>query len=145
MHSIDKCLQKSIQSPILPKNELSQEEIIQLEQQRIRQREETLKCQIQRIDLLLRKLVGAVGRVDKKRSREANEVRKLIMERIRKHDDDDDDEGYWSDDSVVRNFACSMLCTEINDDWYYEMNNPLVRSMKVTFDEFQRDRKVDIQ
>merc|ERR1712176_292636 len=87
LYEIDDCLQKSLQSPIPPKNQLSQEEMARLEEQRTQQREETLKCQTQRIDQLLRKLVGAVGRADKKRSREANEARKSIMEGIRKRGD----------------------------------------------------------
>jgi len=135
LNEIDQCLHKSLGSPILPKNELSKEEMDQLEQQRRQQQEETLKCQIQRIDQLLRKLVGAVGRVEKKRSREANDTRKSIMERSRK----EDDLIALSDESVVNQFACLILGTEINSDWT-ELDNALVHSINRTFQEFLQDR-----
>ena len=81
------CIQKSLRSPVVPKRELSREEIDQMENKRMRDREETNKSEVQRIDQLLRKFVGAVGRVDKKKSKEANEIRKSILETIRKHAD----------------------------------------------------------
>lgn len=135
LSEIDQCIHKSIQSPILPKKEISQEEIAKLEQQRIQQQEETLKCQMQRIDQLLRKLVGAVGRVEKKRSREANEIRKSIMERIRKQDDVVE----MSDECVVQLFACSILDVEVNSAWL-DLDNPLAQSIKYTVQEVQQDR-----
>ena len=72
-NDIEQCINASLQSPIRAKKEYSAEQIAQAEQERERQRIETLKCKSQRIDLLLRKLVGAVGRVDKKRSKEARQ------------------------------------------------------------------------
>mmetsp|Transcript_4538 Transcript_4538/g.11426 ORF Transcript_4538/g.11426 Transcript_4538/m.11426 type:complete len:392 (+) Transcript_4538:129-1304(+) len=137
LHEIDKCLQKSLLSPILPRDEICPEEIFQLEQQRIRQREETLKCQVQRIDQLLRKLVGAVGRVDKKKSKEANDTRKSMMEKIRKRDDSMIND--TSDDSVSRHFVCLILGTETSSKWH-QLDNPLVRSIKDVLREFQEDR-----
>eukprot|EP00581_Thalassiosira_minuscula_P031259 CAMPEP_0183760670 /NCGR_PEP_ID=MMETSP0739-20130205/7906_1 /TAXON_ID=385413 /ORGANISM="Thalassiosira miniscula, Strain CCMP1093" /LENGTH=186 /DNA_ID=CAMNT_0025998677 /DNA_START=114 /DNA_END=675 /DNA_ORIENTATION=+ len=128
------CIEKALQSPILPKNELSREEIDRLEKQRQKQREETLKCETQRIDQLLRKLVGAVGRVEKKRSREANEARKSIMEKVRKHDGTID----RSEDSIVQHFAKLMTGTEMGKDWY-DVDDPIIQSMKATFQEFQKE------
>jgi tRNA uridine 5-carbamoylmethylation protein Kti12 len=124
------CLLSSLESPILPKNELSEDQIAQLQHQRILQREETLKCEIQRIDQLLRKLVGAVGRVDKKRSREANVLRRSILEMIRQ----DNDVVKMEHDCIVQHFACSMLGTEFNSDWLY-LDNALVLSIKEAYQE----------
>jgi hypothetical protein len=130
---IHECLRLSLQSPILPKNELSQEQISQLEHHRIRERDETLKCEIQRIDQLLRKLVGAVGRVEKKRSREANEIRKSMLEMIRQHDVVD-----LGHDYIIRHFACSILGAELNSDWHY-LDNPLVLSIKDAYQQFEQE------
>lgn len=134
LHAMDYCFKKAQQSPISPKNELSREEIAKLEHQRIHQREETLKCQIQQIDQLLRKLVGAVGRVEKKRSREANETRKMIMEDIRKRDPID-----TSNETVVQEFAGFILGSEMNSDWHC-LENPLAQSINHAYQEFQRVR-----
>lgn len=136
LYEIDECIEKSLQSPILPKIESSQEEIELLELQRVQQREETSNCHIQRIDQLLRKLVGAVGRVDKKRTKEANDIRKSIMERIRKNNDMID---MSDDDSVAKQFACLMLGIEICDDWH-DMDNPLVNCIKDALQQFQTER-----
>ncbi|KAL3767947.1 hypothetical protein ACHAW5_006868 [Stephanodiscus triporus] len=130
---IHECLRLSLQSPILPKNELSHEQISQLEHDRIRERDKTLKCEIQRIDQLLRKLVGAVGGVEKKRSREANEIRKLMLEMIRQHDVVD-----MGHDYIIRHFACSILGTELNSDWHY-LENPLVLSIKDAYQQFEQE------
>ena len=124
---IFQCLSVSLESPIVPKSDLSEEHIAQLEQKRIRQREETLKCEIQRIDQLLRKLVGAVGRVEKKRSREANEIRKSILEMITSAGRAvTDDVGH---DYIVQHFACSILGAEFHGDWH-NLDNALVLSIK---------------
>jgi tRNA uridine 5-carbamoylmethylation protein Kti12 len=125
INEIFACLLSSLESPILPKNELSEDQISQLEHQRVLQREETFKCEIQRVDQLLRKLVGAVGRVDKERSREANIIRRSILEMIRQGNNMVD----MGHDRIVQHFACSMLGTEFNSDWHY-LNNALVLSIK---------------
>jgi tRNA uridine 5-carbamoylmethylation protein Kti12 len=114
---ISECITNSIQSPIRPKIELSEEEIAQVAMQRMHDREDTINCELQRIDRLLRKLVGVVGRIDKSRSKDANVVRKLILEMIRqKRDDDMDNIGH---DHIVQNFACSLLGVESNSNWQY--------------------------
>jgi tRNA uridine 5-carbamoylmethylation protein Kti12 len=127
INEIFQCLSVSLESPILPKSDLSEEQIAQLEQKRIREREKTLKCEIQRIDQLLRKLVGAVGRVEKKRSREANEIRKSILEMITSAGRAaTDDMGH---DYIVQHFACSILGAEFHGDWH-NLDNALVLSIK---------------
>ncbi len=128
------CLLSSLESPILLKNELSEDQIAQLEHQRMLQREETLKCKIQRIDQLLRKLVGAVGRVDKDRSRDANMIRRSILEMIRQ-DNDTVDMGL---DRIVQHFACSTLGIELISDWHH-LNNPLVLSIKEACRGFEKE------
>lgn len=138
-HFIDeirRCLEVSLESPIAPKSELSQEQIAQLEHQKILEKEETLKCEIQRIDQLLRKLVGAVGRVDKKRSREANEIRRSMLEMIREHGDMVD----MSDAHIVRNFACTILDIDSHSEWRY-LDNDLVDSMKVAYQDYENDSR----
>lgn len=133
LSEIDHCIQQSLQTPIPAKNELSKEDLAQLEQQRRVQREENRKCQIQQTDLLLRKLVGAVGRVEKKKSREANELRKSIMEKIRNDDDIVD----MSEDSVIEDFACSIIGIEVNSKWC-EVESPLVQSIKDTLESLEK-------
>ena len=140
LNRIDQCIHNALQSPITPKNELSQEELAQLEQQRAKEREETLKCKTQQLDQLLRKLVGAVGRVDKKRSREANDVRRSIMERIRINGDP----MFMRDQSIMQHFACTMLGIEFTNDWS-NTDNPLVQSINKTFEEFQQGRQSSLQ
>ena len=133
LSQIDHCIQQSLQTPMPAKNELSKEDLAQLEQERKVQQEETRKCQIQQTDLLLRKLVGAVGRVEKKKSREANELRKSIMEKIRNDDDIVD----VSQDSTVDYFACSILGIEVNSKWC-EVESPLVQSIKDTLESLEK-------
>lgn len=128
LHEVEECILRSITSPIPARSEVSEEELAQMEQNRMMQREETLKCRMHQIDKLLRKLVGAVGRVEKKRSREANEVRKSIMEKVRSEHDD-----WISDDFVVQSFTCSMLGPDQTCD------HPLQKSIQATFCEFQKD------
>ena len=126
------CIKQSLQSPILPKNELSSEEVAKIEEQRILQQEATRKCHIQQIDLLLRKLVGAVGRVEKTciLSR-ANEIRKSIIDRVRKQKDEIAD----NRDDVVRHFTSSLLGIEKSN-----LDNPLVKSINDTYQQFQKDQ-----
>ena len=130
LKKVHTCIQQSLQYPIKPTIMLTQEDTAQLEQQRIAQQEETRKCQTQQIDQLLRKLVGAVGRVEKKRSREANEVRKSIIERIRSRDND---MANMSKDAVVQHFACAMLGIDIdmNNTWR-DIDSHIVQSIKDT-------------
>ena len=125
------CIKQSLKSPILPKNELSSEEVVKIEEQRILQQEATRKCHIQQTDQLLRKLVGAVGRVEKKKSKEANEIRKSIMDRIRKHNDDEIADNR---EDVVRHFTSSLLGIET------PLDNPLAKSINDTYQQFQKDQ-----
>jgi len=131
IHSDDihTCIKQSLQSPILPKNELSSEEVAKIEEQRILQQEATRKCHIQQIDRLLRKLVGAVGRIEKKKSREANEIRKSIMDRIRKQNDDKISD---KREDFVRHFTSSLLGIEKSN-----LDSPLVKSINDTYQQFQ--------
>jgi len=123
------CIKQSLQSPILPKSELSSEEVAKIEEQRILQQEATRKCHIQQIDQLLRKLVGAVGRIEKKKSREANEIRKSIMDRIRKQNDDKMADNR---DHIVEHFTSSLLGIEKSN-----LDSPLVKSLNDTYQQFQ--------
>jgi len=114
---IKECITNSIQSPIRPKIELSMEEITQVELQRMHDREETIKCKIQRIDQLLRKLVRAVCRIDKTRYRDTSLVRNSILEMVRQQRNDGMD--IMGHDDIVQNFACSLLGIESSNDWQY--------------------------
>jgi hypothetical protein len=109
---IKECITNSIQSPIRPK-----EEITQLELQRMHDREETIKCKMQRIDQLLRKLVRAVCRIDKTRYRDTSLVRNSILEMVRQQRNDGMD--IMGHDDIVQNFACSLLGIESSNDWQY--------------------------
>ena len=132
---IEQCIYESVRYPIQAKNECPAEEIAQNEQEREHQRKETVKCQSQRIDLLLRRLVGAVGRVDKKRSKEANETRKDIIERARI----ENNVGSMSDEYIIQQFACRMLGVEASDDWQ-AMNTPMTSEIQHSFQEFLSNR-----
>lgn len=129
-----RCFHESLQSPILQKNELSREEIIKLEQKRMEDREATLNNKFQRIDQLLRKLVSAVGRIQKVKSKEANEVRKSILSMIRRCDYVDSIDDHF----IVHQFACSTLGVEV--DWH-EVDNPLAMAIKDIAQKFQQDNE----
>ena len=88
--------------------------------------------------MLLRRLVGAVGRVDKKRSKEANETRKDIIERVRI----ENNVGSMSDECIVKQFASKMLGIEASDDWQ-AMNTPLTSAIQSSFQEFLSHNRVD--
>ena len=133
LSEIHRCIEESLQSPVLPKSELSREEMIELEQKRVRDREETLKSKFHRIDQLLRKLVGAVGRIQKEKSKEANEVRKSILSALRQHDDADN----MGDDFIVQRFACSMLGSEV--DWRNVLDNPLAMAINDAARKFAKE------
>lgn len=135
LSELHRCLQDSLQSPILPKNELSREEIIKLEQMRMEDREATLNNKFQRIDQLLRKLVSAVGRIQKAKSKEANEVRKSILSMIRSCDYADSIE----DNFIVHRFACSIVGTDV--DWH-EVDNPLAMAINDVAQKFQQENGV---
>ena len=131
VHDIDKCISKSLQFPIQPKKEYSEEDMTKLEQGRQLQRAKTFKCRLQRIDLLLRKLVGGVSRADKKKSRDANEGRKEIIQRMRAENNID----IMSDEYIVQQFACKMLGVDASVGWE-TVSNPLVSELKHSFQEF---------
>ena len=131
---IETCLQESLQSPILPKEELSYEELAKLEIERQRQREETLKCQKQRIDQLLRKLVGAVGRVEKGKSKKANDAKKSIFDRVKRGEFRARNDQY--DECVALSFACHVMGLDPCTSWEDLGNDPLVKLIRDTFKEF---------
>jgi hypothetical protein len=112
---MNECITNSIQSPIRPKIELSEEEIAQVEQQRMHDREETINCKIQRIDQLLRKLVSAVCRIDKTRYRDTSVVRNSILEMVRQQRNEGMD--IMGHDNIVQNFSCILLGIESTSDW----------------------------
>ena len=126
LEQIHRRLKESLSSPIPPKYEVSPEEIAQLESERARQREDTLKCELQRLDQLLRKLVGAVGRVDKSKTKLANEARKQILDRS-KHD------GIRNDGSLVRDFTCLIEIDAYSEN---DVGSHLVTSIAEAFDAF---------
>ena len=126
LEQIQKCLKESLSSPIPLKNEVSAEEAAQLESERARQREDTLKCELQRIDQLLRKLVGAVGRIDKSKTKLANEARKQILDRSKR-------DGIGSDDRLVHDFTSLIEIDAYSTDG---VDSQLVTSIAKTFDAF---------
>ncbi len=128
LHNIDQCVKNALQSPVEAKKELTAEEIAQIQKEREFQRQKTNKCQVQRIDLLLRRLVGAVGKVDKKRSKEANDTRKVIIEKVRL-------EHVTSEENVVQQFACKMLGIDVAENWQ-SANCPLTNEIQHSFQEF---------
>ena len=122
LHNIDQCVKNALQSPVEAKKELTAEEIAQIQKEREFQRQQTNKCQVQRIDLLLRRLVGAVGKVDKKRSKEANDTRKVIIEKVRL-------EHVTSEENVVQQFACKMIGIDVAENWQ-SANCPLTNEIQ---------------
>ncbi|KAL7456020.1 hypothetical protein ACHAWC_007546 [Mediolabrus comicus] len=131
LHTIDQCVNNAFQSPVEAKKELTSEEITQIQTEKEFQRQQTSKCQVQRIDLLLRRLVGAVGKVDKKRSKEANDTRKAIIEKVRL----EHTTGVTSDENVVQQFACKMLGIDLAENWQ-SGNCPLTNEIQHSFQEF---------
>ena len=126
LEQIHRRLKESLSSPIPPKCEVSAEEIAQLESERARQREDTLKCELQRLDQLLRKLVGAVGRVDKSKTKLANEARKKILDRSKR-------DGIRNDSSLVRDFSCLIEIEAYSEN---DVDSHLVTSIAKAFDAF---------
>ncbi|KAL7484883.1 hypothetical protein ACHAW6_010495 [Cyclotella cf. meneghiniana] len=125
MTQIGQCLQEALSSPVRPKNELSAKKIAQLEAERARQREATLNCQLQRLDQMLRKLVGGVGRVDKSKSKSANEARKKMLDSFKSKN-----MVGVNDDSIVNEFT-SLVLGNVND-----LDCPLIHSIRQTFNDF---------
>lgn len=126
LEQIHKCMKESLSSPIPPKHEVSAEEIAQLESEKARQRENTLNCELQRLDQLLRKLVGAVGRVDKSKTKLANEARKQILDRSKR-------DGIRNDGSLVRDFYCLIEIDAYSEN---DVDSHLVTSIAKAFDAF---------
>jgi tRNA uridine 5-carbamoylmethylation protein Kti12 len=135
LHNIDQCIKNALQSPIEAKKELTAEEIAQIQKEKELQRQQTIKCQAQRIDLLLRRLVGAVGKVDKKRSKEANDTRKAIIEKVRL----EHTVGVTSYENVVQQFACKMLGIDVAENWQ-SAKSPLTNETQHSFQEFLSSR-----
>lgn len=135
LHNIDQCIKNALQSPIEAKKELTAEEIAQIQKEKELQRQQTNKCQVQRIDLLLRRLVGAVGKVDKKRSKEANDTRKVITEKLRL----EQTVGVTSYENVVQQFACKMLGIDVAENWQ-SAKSPLTNEIQHSFQEFLSSR-----
>jgi tRNA uridine 5-carbamoylmethylation protein Kti12 len=127
LQRIGASLNEAIKSPVVPSNNLSEEELAKLEAERTRQREATLKCQGQRIDQLLRKLVGAVGRTDKSKSKAANEARKTILDGCKSERQEKIDY-----ESLVNEFVLHV--TRNNDDT--TPSDILVKAVRFAFNDF---------
>lgn len=125
---IEDCLRRARRHPITPKQEPSPEEAARS----ARQREETLQCQTQRADRLLRRLVGAVGRVDKTRSREANDARKEILATARAPAAGVE----RSDEAIAGRFARALLGADADDDGS-SPDAPLHRAVQEALREFR--------
>jgi len=104
---IQTILEQAINSPVPPKEELTPQQVAEMEKEKDLLREETLMCRLHQIDLLLRKLVGAVGRVDKKNCKKANDARKRIVKQMKQ--DNSSFEVLKSNNEVVAlDFACDV-------------------------------------
>lgn len=129
IEQIDHCLKEALVSQIPPR--LTDEETDAIEAEKIQQRQETLKCQLQRCDQLLRKLVGAVGKVDKSKSKAANEARKKILEDCKSVSN-------LGDDFLFNSFI--QMLGFVSNSRRDDTDNPLVCSILQTFDEFVTSR-----
>lgn len=125
------CLDQAVQSPVQPKNEMTEEEIANIKAEKTRHREESLKCQMQRTDQLLRKLVGAVGKTDKSKSKIANTARKQILDGCKNEATLCD----VSDESLVKEFILLTLGEDADHE-----SNPIVHSIGLALTEFLTNR-----
>jgi hypothetical protein len=98
-----------------------------LEAERTLQQEKTLKCQVQRVDQLLRKLVGAVGKTDKSKCKAANEARKMILDRCRT-----DRLEEFDSESIVNEFTLLVMGSNDNNT----QSDLLVQAVKLAFNDF---------
>jgi tRNA uridine 5-carbamoylmethylation protein Kti12 len=135
LQQIVECIHASLQSPITPKDEMTPERLAEVEAENARQREKTLKCQVQRIDQLLRKLVGAVGRVDQSKCRRANDIRKLLLEKVKS------EEAYLDDETIANQFAFIILEKDKANIQCNELNSSLTQSIQETLHDFVSTRK----
>lgn len=127
LQRVGACLNEAIQSPVLPHNKISEEEMAKLEAERTLQQEKTLKCQVQRVDQLLRKLVGAVGKTEKSKSKAANEARKRILDRCRT-----DRLEEFDPESIVNEFTLLVMGSNDNNT----QSDLLVQAVKLAFNDF---------
>jgi hypothetical protein len=79
----------------------------------------------------LRKLVGAVGKVDKSKSKAANEARKKILEDCKSVSN-------LGDDFLFNSFI--QMLGFVSNSRRDDTDNPLVCSILQTFDEFVTNR-----
>lgn len=135
LQQIRTCLSEATCIPVPPKNDLSEEQIAKMEAEKMRHREETIKCQLQRIDQLLRKLVGAVGKVDKSKSKMANEARKSILVRHKSTCLESSDDG-----DLLHEFLHAFLDRDVDQNLNNEKSQ-LVNSVKIAFTEFVSNDK----
>ena len=135
LRRIGKCMNEAVRSPIIANEQISVEELAQFEAEKILQREETFKCQLQRVDQLLRKLVGAVGKTDKSKSTMANKTRKAILDRCKA-----DGLKTHNDESVVNEFISALVPNDVKVDSDIS-DSLLVRSIRIALDEFVTSRK----
>lgn len=131
-----KCICESIDDPVEPKSELSPEEQEQKEQDLLREREATRTNMTQQSDLLLRRLVGAVGRVEKNRSKDANATRKSIMEDVKSGDTIGD----LSPEGIALRFASAVTGNKLKH-WPDSHESPLLEAIHTSFNEFQDSRR----
>mmetsp|Transcript_20845 Transcript_20845/g.45139 ORF Transcript_20845/g.45139 Transcript_20845/m.45139 type:complete len:102 (+) Transcript_20845:136-441(+) len=92
-------------------------------------------CETQRIDQLLRKLVGAVVRVDQSKCRRANDIRKLLLEKVKS------EEAYLDDETIANQFAFIILEKDKANIQCNELNSSLTQSIKETLHDFVSTRK----
>ena len=131
-----KCICESIGDPVKPKSELSPEEQEQRKQDLLREREATRRNVTQQSDLLLRRLVGAVGRVEKNRSKDANATRKLIMDDVKSGDAIGD----LTLEGIALRFASAVTGNKLNH-WSDSHETPLLKAIHTSFNEFEDSRR----
>ncbi|KAL7461998.1 hypothetical protein ACHAXS_003424 [Conticribra weissflogii] len=108
VNKIQSILEQAINSPVSSKEELTPEQLAEMEKEKQRVKEDTLMCRLHQIDLLLRKLVGAVGRIDKKNSKKANDARKRILKQV-KQDNSSFEVLERDTEAIALDFACDVM------------------------------------
>ena len=136
-NGVIRCIHESTDNPVRPKSELSPEEQEQKKQDLLREREATRKNMTQQSDLLLRRLVGAVGRVEKNRSKDANATRKSIMDDIKCGDKIGD----LSLERIALRFASAVTGNNKLNHWSDSDETPLIKAIHSSFHEFQDSRR----
>lgn len=132
---IQTILEQAIKSPVPPKEELTPQQVAEMEKEKHRLREGTLMCRLHQIDLLLRRLVGAVGRVDKKNIKKANDARKRIIKQM-KQDSNSFEVMKWNNEVVALNFACDVTGSKNVRVWEDFGDDSVALSIQDSFRDF---------